>query len=106
MTLADWTTVFLGMAGAAFFLAGTVGILRFPDFFSRLHAVTKADTLGLGLIVTGLLFQATNLAGGLKLVLIWVLAMIASSSACYLMAGCQRDQSATRRVAGKDDEGH
>jgi multicomponent Na+:H+ antiporter subunit G len=105
MTLGDWITVILGMAGAAFFMAGTVGILRFPDFFSRLHAVTKADTLGLGLIVTGLLFQATSLAGGLKLVLIWFLAMIASSSACYLMAGCQQNRIATRPDAGTDDEG-
>ena len=42
-------------AGAFFFLAGTVGLLRFPDSLTRLHALTKADNLGLGLIVLGLL---------------------------------------------------
>ena len=42
-------------AGAVFFLAGTVGLLRFPDPLTRLHALTKADNLGLGLVVLGLL---------------------------------------------------
>ena len=44
-------------AGAFFFLAGTVGLLRFPDPLTRLHALTKADNLGLGLVVLGLLPQ-------------------------------------------------
>lgn len=39
--------------GVLFFVAGTVGLLRFPDVFSRLHAVTKADTVGLGLGACG-----------------------------------------------------
>ena len=50
-------------AGAFFFLAGTVGLLRFPDALTRLHALTKADNLGLGLIVLGLLPQADGAAG-------------------------------------------
>jgi monovalent cation/proton antiporter MnhG/PhaG subunit len=41
--------------GVFFFLAGTVGLLRFPDTLTRLHALTKADNLGLGLIMLGLL---------------------------------------------------
>jgi len=45
-------------AGAFFFFAGTVGLLRFPDALSRLHALTKADNLGLGLVVLG--FTATH----------------------------------------------
>jgi formate hydrogenlyase subunit 3/multisubunit Na+/H+ antiporter MnhD subunit len=40
--------------GAFFFLAGTVGLLRFPDTLTRLHALTKADNLGLGLIMRGI----------------------------------------------------
>ena len=56
--LLDLVTVIAVSAGALFFLAGTVGLLRFPDSLSRLHALTKADNLGLGLIVLGLLPQA------------------------------------------------
>jgi hypothetical protein len=46
-----------------FFIGGTVGLLRFPDVHSRLHALTKADNLGLGLISMGLVVQADMLAG-------------------------------------------
>ena len=51
-------------AGAFFFFAGTVGLLRFPDSLTRLHALTKADNLGLGLVVLGLLPQAGQPARG------------------------------------------
>lgn len=73
-------------AGAFFFLAGTVGLLRFPDPFTRLHALTKADNLGLGLVVLGLLPRVDSLSGGLKLVLIWILALLAGAVASQLIA--------------------
>ncbi len=83
MTPADAATIVFCLAGAVFFLAGTVGLLRFPDIFSRLHALTKADNLGLGLIVIGLVFQAESIAGAFKLLLIWGLALAAGSNTCY-----------------------
>ena len=49
----DIVTITAVSAGAFFFLAGTVGLLRFPDPLTRLHALTKADNLGLGLVVLG-----------------------------------------------------
>lgn len=73
-------------AGAFFFLAGTVGLLRFPDPFTRLHALTKADNLGLGLVALGLLPRVQSLSGGLKLVLIWCLALLAGAVASQLIA--------------------
>jgi multicomponent Na+:H+ antiporter subunit G len=75
------------LGGAFFFLAGTVGLLRFPDVPSRLHALTKADNLGLGLVVAGLAIRAPSVAVALKLVLVWLLALSASATACYLVAG-------------------
>ena len=73
----DALTILAVADGVFFFLAGTVGLLRFPDALSRLHALTKADNLGLGLIVLGLLFQATGLLAALKLVAVWLLALLA-----------------------------
>ena len=70
-TAIDILTVLAICAGAAFFMAGSVGLLRFPDSLTRLHALTKADNLGLGLIVLGLMPQANGLLGGLKLVAVW-----------------------------------
>jgi multicomponent Na+:H+ antiporter subunit G len=56
--LLDLFTMAAVTAGVLFFLAGVVGLLRFPDALTRLHALTKADNVGLGLIVAGLLPQA------------------------------------------------
>lgn len=72
--------------GAFFFLAGTVGLLRFPDVYARLHALTKADNLGLGLIVFGLAVEAWSWSVALKLLLIWILIMFANTTACHLVA--------------------
>ena len=65
MSLAlDVFTLVAVVAGAFFFLAGTVGLLRFPDTLTRLHALTKADNLGLGLVVLGLLPQVDSVLAG------------------------------------------
>lgn len=73
-------------AGIAFFLAGSIGVLRLPDLLSRLHALTKADNLGLGLVVLGLTLQADDAFEVLRLLLVWLLVLFASSVACYLVA--------------------
>ena len=86
MSLADITTVVLTSGGLFFFIAGTVGLLRFPDVFSRLHALTKADNLGLGLIVLGLIPQTDSWITAIQLLLIWLLVMIAGAAGCHLVA--------------------
>ena len=95
-TLLDLFTIALVSVGAIFFLAGTVGLLRFPDPLTRLHALTKADNLGLGLIVLGLLPRVESLPSGFKLVLIWLLALLAGAVASQLIAG-----AAWRRGTGE-----
>lgn len=89
-TLLDIVTVVTVSAGAVFFLAGTVGLLRFPDSFSRLHALTKADNLGLGLVVLGLLPQADGLLAALKLVAVWLLAQLAGATVTQMVARAVR----------------
>ena len=91
-TLCDVATITLVSAGAVFFLAGTVGLLRFPDTLTRLHALTKADNLGLGLIVVGLLPQAAGVLAGLKLVMVWLFALLAGAAATRLVARAVRRQ--------------
>lgn len=86
-TLADLFTLVVVAGGALLFLAGTLGLLRFPDTLSRLHALSKADNLGLGLIVLGLLPQVGSIAGGLKLVCLWLLAQLSAATASQLIAG-------------------
>jgi multicomponent Na+:H+ antiporter subunit G len=87
MTVArDIFTVLMATAGAFFFLAGTVGLLRFPDTLSRLHAVTKADNLGLGLVVLALLPWANGSLAALKLLCVWLLVQFAGATVAQLIA--------------------
>ena len=88
----DIFTVSAVSAGALFFLAGTVGLLRFPDSLTRLHALTKVDNLGLGLVVLGLLPQANGLLGALKLVSIWLLVQLSGAIVTQLIAGAVRQR--------------
>ena len=90
----DLFTILTVSLGAIFFLAGTVGLLRFPDSLTRLHALTKADNLGLGLVVIGLLPRVEGLSGGIKLVLIWLLALLGGAVASQLIAAAARAEDA------------
>jgi multicomponent Na+:H+ antiporter subunit G len=86
----DLFTIVLVLAGAVFFLAGVVGLLRFPDTLSRLHALTKADNVGLGLVVIALLPQAGSIGTGFKLLLIWLLVLLASATVGQLIGRVAR----------------
>ena len=87
MTPLELASALLLAVGAVFFAVGTAGLLRFPDAYTRLHALTKVDNLGLGFVVLGLVLQAETWSGVLKLLLIWVLALAASATICQLVAG-------------------
>jgi multicomponent Na+:H+ antiporter subunit G len=86
MTGLDWVAASLIAAGVGFFIAGTIGLLRLPDPLSRLHALTKADNLGLLLVVAGLLVRVREPLLGAKLVLIWILVLGAGATAAHLIA--------------------
>ncbi len=103
--LADIVTVTLTGAGLLFFLAGTVGIIRFPDTMSRLHALTKADNVGLGLLILGLAFQAPDWMSLGKLALIWGLALVAAGTAAQLVARSAWRSSAPPRGQPPDAHG-
>jgi len=91
-TLLDFLGYASIAAGALFFLAGSVGLLRFPDSYTRLHALTKADNLGLALVVLGLLPQAGGVLAGLKLVLIWLLVLLSGAAVSQLIARSARSR--------------
>ena len=89
-SIGDLVTFVAVPLGAVFFLAGTVGLLRFPDASTRLHALTKADNLGLALIVLGLLPQAGGVMAAVKLVGVWLLVLVGSATAGQMMARVAR----------------
>ena len=77
-------------AGVFFFFAGAVGLLRFPDSLTRLHALSKADNLGLGLVVLGLLSRSGSLQEALKLVVVWALVQISGAAASQMIGRALR----------------
>ena len=90
--LLDLWTIVAVSAGVFFFLAGTVGLLRFPDTLTRLHALTKADNLGLALVVIGLLPQMDGVLAAAKLVLVWLLVLLSGAVVSQLIARAARRQ--------------
>ena len=78
--------------GLGFYAAGSIGLLRLPDLYTRLHALTKADNLGLGMIVIGLALLSGSVMTTIKLLLIWILVLAASAASAHLIA-----QQALRR---------
>jgi len=85
----DWLDLFSWvclLAGAFFAISGGVGILRFPDFFTRMHATGVTDTLCAGLILVGLMFQAGWSAALLKLFLILAFLLLTSPTATHAIA--------------------
>ncbi len=86
MIVLEGLAALLVAVGVAFFIAGTVGLLRFPDLFSRLHALVKADNLGMGFIAAGLALLAEDAGTVLVIVAVWVLALLASVMVSHLVA--------------------
>jgi multicomponent Na+:H+ antiporter subunit G len=86
MTLVDTIATVLLLAGCGFYFAGTVGLLRLPDSYSRLHALTKADNVGLMLVCAGLALLSGSLRTTLMLGVVWLLALVASTLSAHLLA--------------------
>jgi multicomponent Na+:H+ antiporter subunit G len=77
--------VFL-LAGAFFTLVGGIGVLRLPDFYTRLHGAGITDTLGAGLILTGLMVQADSFLTVFKLVTVLFFMWITSPTSTHALA--------------------
>lgn len=81
--LLSW--VFL-LAGGGFVVIGAVGVLRFPDFYTRVHAAGVTDTLGADLLILGLLLQAPDAMTAIKLLLIFGFLTLTSPVATHSVA--------------------
>jgi len=79
----SWITI---SAGAFFILAGGIGLIRLPDVFCRVHAAGLTDTVGAGLMLTGLMLQAGASLITVKLVLIMAFLVFTSPTASYALA--------------------
>jgi multicomponent Na+:H+ antiporter subunit G len=81
--IASWFSL---VAGGVFCVVGAVGMLRMPDFYTRMHAASVIETLGAGLVLLGLLLQAGLTLVAVKLLFVGVLIFFASPTATHALA--------------------
>jgi len=84
-------TITLALVGGLFFLAGTLGLLRLPDFYSRVHAATKCDTVGAGAILLALAVHVAPHPEALKLIALLVLVLLSSPTSGHALARAAHD---------------
>lgn len=81
--IASWILL---VTGGLFCIVGAVGLLRMPDFYTRVHAASVTDTLGAGLILLGLILQAGWSLVAAKLVMVGLLIFFTSPAATHALA--------------------
>ena len=81
--IASWVLI---VAGGVFSVIGGVGLLRLPDFYTRVHAASVTDTLGVGFILLGLALQAGWTLVAVKLGFIALLIFFTSPAATHALA--------------------
>jgi len=74
------------LVGSFLCISGGIGILRFPDFYTRMHAVGVTDTLGTGFILFGLILLSTSLLVIAKLVMILLLTLLIAPTTSHVLA--------------------
>ena len=86
MSVLEWVGMTIVWVGVMFFATTAVGLLRFPDTLSRLHALAKADNPGLGCVVLGLALMQPDPLSAAKLIFVWAVALFASATSAYGLA--------------------
>ena len=97
--IASWACLCLG---GLFYVIGAVGLNRMPDVFTRMHAVSVADTLGAGLLIIGMVLQAGPTLVAAKLILIILVLLFTGSVATHALARAALQDGVEPIVAGKD----
>ena len=93
------------LLGIFFMLIGSIGILRLPDFFSRTHAISKSDTLGILFVVLGLIIHDGTLVNSLKLGLIMIFIALANPIGSHALANAALKKGMKPLLHKKKKEG-
>lgn len=97
--LLSWVCI---VGGSFFAVVGGIGIVRLPDFYSRLHGGGVTDTMGAGLIILGLMFQAGLTLITVKLLMIFFFLFITSPTACHALASAALARDVEPLLSGED----
>ena len=91
INLTNVITILLLLVGAFFMLAGTIGFVRFPDFYSRMHATGKCDTLGEGLMLVALIIYGGATFVSVKILFLIVFILLANPTSTHAIAKAAYD---------------
>jgi multicomponent Na+:H+ antiporter subunit G len=91
------------ITGSVFCMIGGLGLLRLPDFYSRMHGAGITDTLGAGLVLVGLMFQGGGPLVTVKLVMILIIALIASPTSTHALAKAAYKSGLKPSLPNEDD---
>ncbi len=90
--------------GSFICISGGVGILRFPDFYTRMHAVGVTDTLGAGMILIGLMFYSPDFLTLSKLLIILLLTLLISPTTSHVLAKAAMQNELKPKLQQKDSD--
>ncbi|MBE0612562.1 MAG: monovalent cation/H(+) antiporter subunit G [Burkholderiales bacterium] len=91
------------VAGGIFCVIGAIGLVRMPDFYTRMHAASITDTIGAGLLLFGMMLQAGFTLIAVKLVMIGLLLLFANPTATHALAKAARARGLQPLLASGDD---
>jgi multicomponent Na+:H+ antiporter subunit G len=97
--IASWVCL---VAGGFFCVVGAIGLLRMPEFFTRMHAASVTDTLGAGLVLLGLTLQAGWTLVAAKLLILGLLIFFCSATATHALAKAALFRGVKPLLAGED----
>jgi len=103
-TLIDALSWVLLVAGGFFCIVGALGMLRMPDFYTRMHAASVTETLGAGFILAGLVLQAGFTLVAAKLVMIGLLILFVSPTATHALARAALARGLAPLLSAQEDE--
>lgn len=97
-------TILFILSGIFFLLVGSIGIIRLPDFYSRTHATTKSDTLGLMLVIAGLIIFEGWHINSAKLLLVLLFIALANPIGSHALARAAHESGITPFFTGNKKE--
>ena len=102
-TLMNISSALFLLIGSFLCISGGVGILRFPDFYTRMHAVGVTETLATAMILIGLMLQNPDGLVILKLIIILLMTLFISPTASHALAKAAMKNNLKPEISKKED---
>ena len=94
------------VAGGLFCVIGTIGLIRMPDMFTRLHGASVVDTLGMGFLIVGMVLQAGFTLVAAKLIIIAALVLLTTPVATHALAQAALHAGIRPKLDHDETDGH